>query len=109
MTLSPALVRLERTLSRSPTTILSTDDVQLLDREVRRALADSFQNLPEEALDRSEDLIRWRALGACCEGARRARGIRDVAVATARWCRANRELATRTRKLNQPADRRNKR
>ncbi len=95
-------------------------------------MADSLPGLPAEALDRSEDVIRWHSLGARCKDARGARGLRDAAVASgipqyriraienghrseirpdiahryfrfldiedwvARWCRANRELATRT-------------
>jgi hypothetical protein len=121
----------ERRLARDRTAILNTSDVQLLDRELRRALADSFPGLPAQTLDRSEDVIRWNSLGARCKEARRTRGLRDASVASgipqyriravengylsdiqpdlarryfrflgiekwvARWCQANRELATR--------------
>jgi hypothetical protein len=74
---SRALVRLERKLARDRTAILSGSDVQLLNRELRRALADSFPGLPASALDRSEDVIRWRALGEQFRS-RNPRDSRDV-------------------------------
>lgn len=77
-----ALLRLERRLARDRTAILSAADVELLDRELRRALAESFPALPAQALDRSEDAIRWHSLGARCKDARGARGLRDAAVAS---------------------------
>lgn len=77
-----ALVRLERRLARDRTAILSASEVELLERELRRTLAESFPNLPSRALDKSEDVIRWQALGAMCKEARRARGIRDMSVIT---------------------------
>ncbi len=77
-----ALARLERKLSRKRTAVLTADDVQLLDRELRRALVDSFPNLPARALDHSADIIRWSSLSACCKEARGTRGVRDVSVAT---------------------------
>jgi hypothetical protein len=79
---TPALVRLERKLARDRTAILSASDVDLLDRELRRALAESFPNLPATALNRSEDVIRWQPLSAKCKEARRARGLRDMSVIT---------------------------
>lgn len=79
---TPALVRLEGKLARDRTTILSGSDVQLLNRQVRRALADSFPDVPEHALDLSEDLVRWSALGAKCKAARGVRGIREMSVVT---------------------------
>lgn len=79
---TPALVRLERKLARDRTAILSASDVALLERELRRALAESFPNLPPTALDRGEDVIRWKALGETCKEARQARGIRDMSVIT---------------------------
>ena len=45
-------------------------------------MADSLPGLPAEALDRSEDVIRWHSLGARCKDARGARGLRDAAVAS---------------------------
>jgi hypothetical protein len=61
---TPALVRLESKLASDPCAILDDPEVRLLDREVRRALIGSF---PVEAyLDRSQDTIRWHALGARC-------------------------------------------
>ena len=78
VTPSPALVRLERKLARDRRAILSAADVHLLDSELRRALVASFPDLPAEALERSEDTIRWYALGQRCQEARGARGLRDV-------------------------------
>jgi hypothetical protein len=77
---TPALVRLERKLASDPCAILDNAEIRLLDREVRRALIASFSGV-EAYLDRSEDTIRWHALGARCAEARGARGIRDVSVA----------------------------
>ena len=77
---TPALVRLERKLARDRRAILSAADVRLLDNELRRALVSSFSDLPAEALERSEDIIRWHALGQRCQEARGARGIREVSV-----------------------------
>jgi hypothetical protein len=79
---TPAFVRLERRLARDRTAILRAPEVALLDRELRRALAESFPSLPATALERSEDVIRWQPLTAMCKGARRARGIRDMSVVT---------------------------
>lgn len=79
---TPALVRLERKLARDRTAILNDSDVQLVNRELRRALADSFPGLPAHALDRSEDVIRWSALGERCKAARGVRGIREMSVIT---------------------------
>ena len=79
---TPALLRLERKLTRNRTADLNADDVRLLDRELRRALVASFPGLPVHALDHSADVIRWSSLGACCKEARGARGLRDVSVAT---------------------------
>jgi hypothetical protein len=79
---TPALVRLERKLARDRTTVLNGSDVQLLNRELRRALADSFPGLPANALELSEDLIRWSALGERCKVARGVRGIREMSVIT---------------------------
>lgn len=76
------LARLERRLAGDRTAILSASDVEVLDRELKRAMAESFQGLPAQALDRSQDVIRWQALGARCKEARRARGIRDMSVIT---------------------------
>lgn len=77
---TPALVRLEKKLASDPCAILDTAEIGLLDREVRRALIASFPGV-EAYLDRSEDTIRWHALGARCAEARGARGIREVSVA----------------------------
>ena len=79
---TPALVRLERKLARDRTAILTGSDVQLLNRELRRAMADSFPSLPANALDRSGDVIRWSALGERCKAARGVRGIREMSVIT---------------------------
>jgi hypothetical protein len=79
---TPALVRLERRLARDRTAILGASDVELLERALRRALAESFPSLPATALDRSEDAIRWQPLSVKCREARRARGIRDMSVVT---------------------------
>lgn len=76
---TPALVRLEKKLASDPCAILDTAEIRLLDREVRRALIASFPGV-EAYLDRSEDTIRWHALGARCAEARGARGIREVSV-----------------------------
>ena len=46
------------------------------------AKADSFPGLPANAFDRSEDVIRWSALGERCEAARGVRGIREMSVIT---------------------------
>lgn len=79
---TPALVRLERKLARDRTAILNGGDVQLLNHELRRALADSFPGLPANALDGSGDVIRWSALGERCQAARGVRGIREMSVIT---------------------------
>ncbi|HVG71955.1 MAG TPA: hypothetical protein VM819_13655 [Vicinamibacterales bacterium] len=79
---TPALVRLEKKLVSDPCAILGTAEIWLLDREVRRALTASFLGV-EAYLNRSEDTIRWHALGARCAEARGARGIREVSVALA--------------------------
>jgi len=76
------LARLERRLARDRTAILSASDVEMVDRELKRALAESFPGLPAQALDRSGDVIRWQALGAKCKEARRARGLRDMSLIT---------------------------
>jgi len=80
VTPTPALVRLERKLARDRRAILSAADVHLLDIELRRALVASFSDFPAEALERSEDTIRWHALGQRCQEARGVRGIREVSV-----------------------------
>jgi hypothetical protein len=80
MTRTPSLVRLEKKLASDPCAILDTAEIRLLDREVRRALTASFSGV-ETYLARSEDTIRWHALGAQCAQARGARGIREVSVA----------------------------
>ena len=77
---TPALIRLERKLARDRRAILSAADVRLLGNELRRALVTSFSDLPAEALERSEDTIRWHALGQCCQEARGVRGLREVSV-----------------------------
>jgi hypothetical protein len=59
---------------------LSAAEIQILDREVRRALVASFPAI-ESRLARSEDSTRWHALGVRCRQARGARGIREVSVA----------------------------
>lgn len=118
-------------LTRDRSAILGSAEVRLLDRELRRALAAAFPGLPDHALGRSEDTLRWSAVSAYCKEARGVRGIRDVSVASGipqyqlkaiesgllseirpglarryfrflrveewidRWCRANRDLATR--------------
>jgi hypothetical protein len=79
---TPAHVRLERKLARDRTAILSASDVQLLNRELRRAVAEAFPGLPADALDRSEDVIRWSALGRRCKAGRDGRGIRVMSVIT---------------------------
>jgi hypothetical protein len=61
-----------------PCAILNTAEVRLLDREVRGVIA-SYPGL-EAHLDRSEDSIRWHALGAVRRGPR-CTGIREVSVA----------------------------
>lgn len=137
VTRTPALVRLEKKLTKDPCAILSDAEirVRVLDREVRRVLVASFPRI-EGRLAHSEDSTRWHVLGARCAEARGGRGIRDVSVAlgipqyrlraieggrlreiradlaqryfhfldieewVARWCRANRELATRVGLLN---------
>lgn len=76
---TPAVVRLEKKLASDPCAILNTAEIRLLDREVRGLIA-SYPG-PEAHLDRSEDSIRWHALGTRCAEARGARGIREVSVA----------------------------
>lgn len=122
---------LEQKLAADRSTILKPAEIRLLTRELQRVMVSSFPGLPGNILDRSDETIRWHALGARCAEARGARGIRDMSVAVgipqyrlraieggrltefrldlaqryfrflkiedwvARWCRANRELATR--------------
>ena len=76
---TPALVRIEQKLASDPCAILDDAEIRLLDREVRRVLMASFPGV-EAYLDRSQDTIRWHALGARCAEARGARGIREVSV-----------------------------
>ena len=73
-------MRLEKKLALDLRAILDTAEIRLLDREVRRALLASFPGV-EAYLDRTEDAIRWQALGARCAEARGARGIREVSLA----------------------------
>lgn len=73
--------RLEKKLAADPSAILTEADVGFLHRELRRVLVSSLPTLPADILDRSDDTIRWHALGARCAQARGARGIRDVAIA----------------------------
>ncbi|MGQ0736336.1 MAG: hypothetical protein ACT4QD_22115 [Acidobacteriota bacterium] len=77
---TPALVRLEKKLAQDPCAILSTTDIRVLDRAVRRALVSAFPGI-EARLAHSEDSTRWHALGARCRQARGGRGIREVSVA----------------------------
>ena len=77
---TPALVRLEKKLANDPCAILSTTEIRILDREVRRTLVSSFPGI-EARLTHSEDSTRWHALGARCRQARGARGIREISVA----------------------------
>ena len=77
---TPALVHLEKKLASDSCAILDTSEIRLLDREVRRVLIAAFPGV-ETHLDRSEDTIRWHALGARCAQARGTRGIREVSVA----------------------------
>ena len=122
---------LDQKLAADPSTILNATEIRLLNRELQRVLVSSLPGLSASILDRSDETIRWHAVGARCAQARGARGIRDVAVALripqyrlraieagqltevridlarryfrfleiedwiARWCRANRELASR--------------
>jgi hypothetical protein len=74
------LVRLAKKLAYDPCAILAAAEARLLDREVRRVLWSSFPGI-EAHLTHSEDSARWQALGARCQHARGARGIRDVSVA----------------------------
>jgi hypothetical protein len=78
---TPALVRLEQKLAADRGAILNAAEIRLLDQELQRVLVSSFPDLRADTLDRSEDTIRWHALGARCAQARGARGIRDVSVA----------------------------
>jgi hypothetical protein len=77
---TPAPERLEQTLAKDPSAILSGAEIRVLDREVRRVLVSSFPGI-ESHLAHSEDSTRWHALGERCRQARGARGIRDVSVA----------------------------
>ena len=77
-----AHVQLERKLAADPTAILDLAEIRLLNRELQHVLVSSLPRVPADILDRSEDTIRWDALGARCAQARGARGIRDIAVAT---------------------------
>jgi hypothetical protein len=70
-------------LTHRPSAILSAADVGLLTGELRRIMAASFPGLPTTALARSEDTIRWHALGARCREAHGSRSIGDVSVALA--------------------------
>lgn len=119
---------LEQKLAADRSTIPKPAEIRLLTRELQRVMVSSFPGLPGNIFDRSDETIRWHALGARCA---EARGIRDMSVAVgipqyrlraieggrltecrldlaqryfrflkiedwvARWCRANRELATR--------------
>jgi hypothetical protein len=78
---TPALVRLEKKLASDRCAILNGGEIRLLDREVRRALIASLPGV-EAYLARSEDMIRWHALGTRCAEARGARGIREVSLAS---------------------------
>jgi len=49
MKASRELARLERRLARDRTAILSASDVEMVDRELKRALAESFPGLPAQA------------------------------------------------------------
>ena len=77
-----AHARLERKLAADPTAILDLAEIRLLNRELQHVLVSSLPRLPADILDRSEDTIRWHALGARCAQARGTRGIRDIAVTT---------------------------
>ena len=70
-------------LTHRPSAILSAADVGLLTGALRRIMTASFPRLPATALARSEDTIRWHALGARCPEARGSRSIRDVSLALA--------------------------
>jgi hypothetical protein len=76
-----ALSRLDRKLASDATAILTPEEIRLLNRELRRVLMTELPGLPTDAFGRTEDTIRWYAVGARCAAARGARGIRDVAVA----------------------------
>lgn len=72
---------LDQKLAADPSTILNTTEIRLLNRALQRVLVSSFPGLSASILDRSDETIRWHAVGARCAQARGARGIRDVAIA----------------------------
>jgi hypothetical protein len=74
------LTRLEKKLALDPCAILDASEIRLLHAEVRRALISSFPDVAP-FLGRSEDTIRWHALGARCAAARGTRSVREVSVA----------------------------
>ena len=81
MTRKSAYRALDQKLAADPSTILNATEIRLLSRELQRVLVLSLPGLSASILDRSDETIRWHAVGARCAQARGARGIRDVAVA----------------------------
>ena len=81
MTRKTALAALEKRLAGDTSAILNPAEIRLLNRELQRVVTSSFPGLPVDALDGSDDTIRWHALGARCAQARSLRGIRDISVA----------------------------
>jgi hypothetical protein len=79
---TPALVRLERKLSRDPHAFLTAVEVRLLAREIRREFEASFGEIDAVSDSRVEDSVRWGPLGARCAAARAPRGFREMALAT---------------------------
>jgi hypothetical protein len=76
------LARLEKKLATDPFALLSSAEVRLLAREVRRGFVASFGENDLVSESRVEDSVRWRPLGARCTAARAPRGIREMAIAT---------------------------
>lgn len=79
MTRRTTLAALEKKLAANSSAILNPAEVRLLKQELQRAVA-SFPGLAAAVLARSDDTIRWHALGARCAQARGVRGIRDMSV-----------------------------
>src|SRR5690606_4525819 len=77
-----SLLRLERKLLNDPYAFLSSADVRLLAREIRREFEASFGEIDAVSDSRVEDSVRWRPLEARCAAARAPHGFREMAAAT---------------------------
>ena len=79
---TPALLRLEKKLSRDPYAFFTPAEVRLLARQIRREFEAAFGESEGVNDSRVEDSVRWRPLGARCAEARAPHGSRDLAAAT---------------------------